>query len=411
VAGRFGNSGQTDYSAANDLLCKLTTSFRNWRPETKGIAIDWTAWGSIGMATRGSIPKIMEMAGIGMLPPESGIPTVRRELVAGSFNGEIVVAGTLGVMVEELDETGGLDIDKVNAALASQNLLMVGKVKAAKLYGGLEVETTLDPNEQAFLYDHAMDGTPLLPGVMGTETFAELATVLTAPGYSVAAIEDEQFHSPFKFYRMEPQTLVLNATAVPAQGDSLIVQTTLRSIRELAKPGLAPQEKVHFTANVRLVPTNLPQPNIDFTPPADSELSIVADDIYKIYFHGPAYKVLERAQVDGNKAIGKMPVDLPPNSDPADATSLIAPRLVELCFQTAGVWEIKTKGVMALPMALHSVTAYRQEAEANGKVLYAVVTAVDDGRQYNAQVVDEDGNVYVMLAGYRTVQLPGKVTL
>ncbi|MCP5013170.1 MAG: SDR family NAD(P)-dependent oxidoreductase, partial [Aestuariibacter sp.] len=47
VAGRFGNSGQTDYSAANDLLCKLTTSFRNWRPETKGIAIDWTAWGSI----------------------------------------------------------------------------------------------------------------------------------------------------------------------------------------------------------------------------------------------------------------------------------------------------------------------------------------------------------------------------
>ncbi|MCP5100160.1 MAG: hypothetical protein GY943_31795 [Chloroflexi bacterium] len=62
-------------------------------------------------------------------------------------------------------------------------------------------------------------------------------------------------------------------------------------------------------------------------------------------------------------------------------------------------------------MALHSVTAYRQEAEANGKVMYAVVTAVDDGRQFNAQVVDEDGNVYVMLAGYRTVQLPGKVTL
>ena len=49
-------------------------------PRTRGIAIDWTAWGGIGMATRGSIPKIMEMAGIDMLPAESGVPTVRREI-------------------------------------------------------------------------------------------------------------------------------------------------------------------------------------------------------------------------------------------------------------------------------------------------------------------------------------------
>ena len=32
IAGRFGNAGQTDYSAANDLLCKITSSFRTTRP-------------------------------------------------------------------------------------------------------------------------------------------------------------------------------------------------------------------------------------------------------------------------------------------------------------------------------------------------------------------------------------------
>ncbi len=32
IAGRFGNGGQTDYSAANDLLCKITSSFRTTRP-------------------------------------------------------------------------------------------------------------------------------------------------------------------------------------------------------------------------------------------------------------------------------------------------------------------------------------------------------------------------------------------
>ena len=35
IAGRFGNAGQTDYSAANDLLCKFTSSFRSTRPQTR----------------------------------------------------------------------------------------------------------------------------------------------------------------------------------------------------------------------------------------------------------------------------------------------------------------------------------------------------------------------------------------
>ena len=52
VAGRFGNNGQSDYSSANDLLCKISSSMRSWRPDTRGIAIDWTAWGEIGMASR-----------------------------------------------------------------------------------------------------------------------------------------------------------------------------------------------------------------------------------------------------------------------------------------------------------------------------------------------------------------------
>ena len=106
VAGRFGNDGQTDYSAANELLCTISSWLRKHRPETRAIAIDWTAWGGIGMATRGSIPKIMEAAGIDMLPPEAGIPTVRRELVASAFSGEIVVAGRLGVLGAEWDRRG-----------------------------------------------------------------------------------------------------------------------------------------------------------------------------------------------------------------------------------------------------------------------------------------------------------------
>jgi hypothetical protein len=297
---------------------------------------------------------------------------------------------------------------------------MLGTVKAAKLYGGLEVETTLDPQEQPFLYDHQIDGVPVLPGVMGTEAFAELAGLL-APEYRVAAVQDEQFHSPFKFYRNQPRTLYLSATIALSCAGELVAQTALRSITEPARPGLPARTDLHFTAAVRLTRAPAEAPHAALPSPAAMEegpgVRVVGKpDIYRIYFHGPAYQVLERAQIKGDQAVGLMAEGLPPNANPGGAAGadrdvplLMAPRLIELCFQTAGMWEVATKGVMALPLAVGSVTTYRGPETANGARLYALVTAVDGGASFDARVVDETGAVYVDLRGYRTVQLPGSV--
>ena len=78
------------------------------------------------------------------------------------------------------------------------------------LYSGLTVETTLDPAKQPFLYDHQINGTPVLPGVMGIEALAEAAKLLY-PERHIGAIEDVNFHSPFKFYRSQPRTVTLRA--------------------------------------------------------------------------------------------------------------------------------------------------------------------------------------------------------
>ncbi|MCA9949860.1 MAG: polyketide synthase dehydratase domain-containing protein, partial [Anaerolineales bacterium] len=316
----------------------------------------------------------------------------------------------LGIMVAEFDETGGLDVEKANVWLKETlgDMLMIGEIKAAKLYGGLEVETTLDPNVQPFLYDHAMDGTPLLPGVMGTETFSELALTL-APGFVIADIANEQFEAPFKFYRMEPQTLYLNMFARPMEDCTLVAYGQIKSKRELAKPGLAPQEKTHFTVEVHLTQEPLDMPSAAFEPPAAEALAIPAEDIYKVYFHGPAYQVLESVQANAHSAIGLVADDMPPSMEPSHTASVMAPRLIEACFQTAGVWDIEVNGRMALPLAIGSVNTYRQMEEAESR-LYAVVQVIEDGAAFNGQVVDESGNVYVTLNGYRTVALPGKVS-
>jgi NAD(P)-dependent dehydrogenase (short-subunit alcohol dehydrogenase family) len=413
VAGRFGNSGQPDYSAANDLLCKITSSLRRTRPETRGIVIDWTAWGGIGMATRGSIPKIMAAAGIDMLPPEVGIPTIRRELTAGGTRGEILVGMQLGILTAELDPQGGLDPERAMAVIASREppLSMIGSLTSACLYGGIEAETSEDPHTQPFLDDHRIDGTPVLPGVMGTEAFAELASLL-APGYRVAGIDHDRFASPFKFYRDQPRTLYLRAVVRPQADGDLIAHAELRSVLKPPKEGLPTQVTLHFSADVRLTRAPLSPPEPSPLWPVDAEARTFGQtDIYGVYFHGPAYQVLDRVMIDEGRAIGVMANNRPPAINPPDAANIIDPLLIEFCFQTAGIWQASCDGVLALPAEIESVAVFRPTPPPGEPQLYAIVTSAGSAGVFDAQVRDEEGNVYVAMRGYHTVALPGTVEL
>jgi 3-hydroxymyristoyl/3-hydroxydecanoyl-(acyl carrier protein) dehydratase len=346
-----------------------------------------------------------------MLPPESGIPTVRRELVAGGGSGELVVAGTLGSMGAELDASGGLDTDAVAAALAGREapLLLVGRVKAALLYGGLVVETTLDPQKQPFLFDHRIEGVPVLPGVMGSEAFAQVASVLV-PGFFVSAVEDEQFLAPFKFHRNQPATLHLAATARSVASGEVLVAATLGSIVQ-PKPELPALERVHFKANVRLRRQPQAEPRVDFAEPAARALELGREAIYEVYFHGPAYQVIERAHVAEAAVVARLASPLPPNCDPATAAALTAPRLLELLFQAAGLWLLAKKETMALPSSLASARFYRPPEPAQERRLYAVVEVRDDGGRFDGRVVDGTGRVYAELVGYQTVALPERRAL
>ncbi len=405
VAGRFGNGGQTDYSAVNDLLCKISSSFRTTRPATRGIAIDWTAWGGIGMATRGSIPKMMEVAGIDMLPPEAGVPIIRRELTAGGARGEIVIGKRLGIMLSEFDATGGLDLQAVQASAEKHwQGPMLGKVAGLGVHSGLTIETTLDPKVQPFLRDHQIDGTPVLPGVMGIEAFAE-AALWMLPGWHVESLEEMNFLAPFKFYRNEPRTATVE-TAWHSDGNAVVANCRLIG-RRLLHNQAEPQVTTHFTGRVRLARQPLVAiPGTALAAPSGSVFE--AADIYRIYFHGPAYQVLERAWWDGNRVVGLMAKGLPANHHPSEKLAAVSPRLIELCLQTAGLWELKVEGRMGLPQHIRQVCLWGTPERAEGR-LYAVVTADPAQKSFEVEVLDAAGTRYVRVSGYRTEALPDKV--
>jgi NAD(P)-dependent dehydrogenase (short-subunit alcohol dehydrogenase family) len=401
VAGRFGNAGQCDYSAANDLLCKVTSSFRRTRPDTRPIAVDWSAWGGIGMATRGSTPKIMELAGVDMVPPEAGVAWIGRELATHAFRGEVVVAGALGQLAAGYHATGGVDV----AAVDARDAAFPGEVAEANLLDGLVFRTTLDPAAQPFLDDHRIDGTPVLPGVMGMEAFAEVARLLT-PELYVVAVEDVDFLTPVKFYRNERRTLTIRARIRP-DGADLLAECRLEAERQL--PGAeTPQRTVHFTGSVRLSGKR-PKPEVEPPLARDAAAPVIAPaDVYQLYFHGPAYQVVAEAWRDNGAAAGRLAEQLPADRQPADAPTVLGPRLEELCFQVAGLWEAGHEGRLALPAHVDRLTVLGELAtgEAEGVVAIARPAPGDSGG-FDCEVRDADGRVLLRLAGYRTVPLPG----
>lgn len=210
------------------------------------------------------------------------------------------------------------------------------------------------------------------------------------------------FLAPFKFYKDEPRALVIEAIFQP-RGDKLLADCRLIGRRAL--PGhTEPQEITHFTARI-LVSKQAPETVTVAAPSLSAENIVNAAQIYRVYFHGPAYQVLERAWWDGATMIGEMAAQLPKNHQPSERPTVVAPRLIELCFQTAGLWEMGAQHHMGLPRHLGHVACSRTSQSVEGR-LYALVTPHPEQGTFDARVIDAAGNQCLRLDDYSTVALP-----
>ena len=96
---------------------------------------------------------------------------------------------------------------------------------------------------------------------------------------------------------------------------------------------------------------------------------------------------------------------LPAGWAPDELEPVTSPRLLELCFQTAGLWELGKAGRYGLPAMIDRVSWLRSPHQANGRLCALVQPATAEG-SFDAHVIDESGAVLVVLEGYRTIELP-----
>ena len=263
------------------------------------------------------------------------------------------------------------------------------------------------PGRQAFLDDHRIDGTPVLPGVMGIEGFAEAAARAAArtgtwPPSRTSSCWRRSSSTATSRARSSCGRCCATAATATLVADCRAGRPPRRS------PARSEQETVHFTGRVRLARERRPQPPADASARrrAPSGAVVEHDAVYRVYFHGPAYQVLDRAWRERRRRRRPARRDLPPDHEPpgqpieigaaADRAVLPDRRRVGARHGRAdGAADPRRPRRRASPARTTPGRCGRSSARAT------------DGDGVDAEVVDERGRVRVRLEGYRTIELPG----
>lgn len=95
VASAFGNRGQVDYAAANDMLDKIA---HHWQSRISGrvLSVNWGPWADTGMVSP-ALQREYARKGIGLIPQKVGVAALFSALVEPSRETQIVmVSGEVG---------------------------------------------------------------------------------------------------------------------------------------------------------------------------------------------------------------------------------------------------------------------------------------------------------------------------
>jgi 3-hydroxymyristoyl/3-hydroxydecanoyl-(acyl carrier protein) dehydratase len=423
VAGRFGNGGQTDYAAANSILdaemARLTA-----KGDCRAVAIGWTGWRDVGMATRGSIEAVFEEAGIETLPVEIGVQIFVDEALRGGKR-RVIACGSLGLM-DRFDSFREAPLmlsgDMASLIADPSRFPFIDKVLSVNEEESMMTQSTLSVADHPFLSDHSIDGVPYHPGVMALEMFAENALLL-CPHTCLAGFEDVKFGLPVKV--MKSSMIVRVLTSVERTEDD-VTWVSCKLVSDLTNSdGVVFGEREHHQATVRLVSksedlSGFLESEISALPsigiPPEGRLEHHASFIYLRYFHGPRFQShggvlrgIGDSSQPGVDGIALMRHQLPATDQFAleregeDVLLEALPMLIEAGFQNAGLVAMESEGFSSLPVGIDWSTMLRVPEKDEKLRLRSVRTNVEDAgvTVHDVLIIGDDDAPVVALKGLR----------
>jgi hypothetical protein len=271
--------------------------------------------------------------------------------------------------------------------------------RAEKKDGAVIVHKTFSLDSDPYLKDHSISGTPLVPGVMGLELFAETLKAAGKPSHSFKRV---RFALPVKLLRLKAQA-VRSLLKSGKNGPELELESDF-----LTPAGVrlgAPRQ--HFTA----VPEETaPVAVVEGLDRPKAPLGVYAVSkaaVYEAYFHGPSFQVLDgivRVGEEGVLAVYKRPAQ-GLGLAPAKPSPLAQPLLIEAAFQACGYRDLHVAKKMTLPDAAARVAVLQEGTAPEFLFVQAKYLGADEeGRSlYDAVVYDIEGTPWVELQGYRMI--------
>jgi NAD(P)-dependent dehydrogenase (short-subunit alcohol dehydrogenase family)/3-oxoacyl-(acyl-carrier-protein) synthase len=259
IIGFTGQSGETDYAAANDYL--VTASQAAAKGGRNELTIGWCLWRDAGLGADPVKKSFLEKSGIytGMSSAE-GVYHFLREILGRRTDPAVVLLGASEAQALEEYRPGYLAAgagspSRREAAAHESNCGPIGFMldrKNSSAGNEADYERSFDLERDSYLAEHVVLGHPTLPGTFVTEIAAEAAVDLVA-GRVPVAFENLTLSSFLRVYH-RGRPVRKRITAELLHHDELSSRVRVRVLGDIVAPSghVLVRDREHFQIDVLL---------------------------------------------------------------------------------------------------------------------------------------------------------------
>ncbi|UFP92768.1 SDR family NAD(P)-dependent oxidoreductase [Gloeobacter morelensis MG652769] len=394
VAGRFGNRGQVDYAAANEVLNRMAFEMRRQWPATRVISFNWGPWDS-GMATE-AIKAQFRKRNVVPISLPAGRQAFLEELTYGPLEDVEVVVGE-GPW-ETAEATRGNFKPEAASTAPVRPFALIRTPFVLQPNTSVTLDHTFTLASDPYLRDHSMDGKAVLPATVALEWLAEFVQHAW-PDQIVSEVRDLRVLRGVVLDADSgagaSKRVTLSARAsVHADADALEVSAEI----------FDPEKKAPFYRALVVMRPRLEGASVGV--PAPLAVAGSALDIATAYrdhtFHGPHFQLLTALDRLGEQGIDARVRPSEPARFFETAETLpgwlFDPGLLDTIPQLALFWARTHQGSFALPSRIGRVVRFDSEPPAGSlRIAFRLTSVRDHQIVYDATVIDSQGRVRLVL--------------
>ena len=375
IAGLFGNSGQTDYALANDMLAWIVTGLGAAHPGLHAQTIEWTAWVGTGMVSEEE-SKRFEQAGLTPVKVDEGVAFFMEGLT-GSAHSRLAVFNK-SAEFSEIRKIGE------HPAAARPRVRLVDPADGDK---GATANFSLE--RDVYISQHLVKMEPVVPGTFVTEIFAE-----AIDGEGVTPT-DIQFRRPLQLRGDELEVEIIRKDdfmmLVPAQrpalGDKGLANLAYSTCRLVQCDLLDDEGLVISKKDFKSLREEGSSTGASFYNMLDSKFSGALKT-------GPVFRGLRAAMEKGDMFYSTVTI-----TDEAAALLEVPgefvfnPVLADMAVQVAAAWAMIRHDVMEIPFEIGALHVARDLSGRDAVVICRALEITAEQSVMDLAVRDLDGNL------------------